>query len=76
MNKFNITIFSKIEAGYDMPSAMAIMTFPPFANINGCFYLKTDISIFVAFFVNKIRVSLIVIMLIRRAFIHRIAKDV
>ncbi len=70
MNKLNITIFDEVIAHYDMPSAMPIMAFTAFANVNRCFYLKPNTSIAIAWFINKVGVSLIVIMLIRRAFIH------
>jgi len=42
MNKFDITISDKIIASYYMPTAMSIMAFTTFSNINRGFHLKLN----------------------------------
>ena len=59
-----------------MPPAVTIMTFATLADIDRCFDFQTDTSATVAIFKNKVRVSLIVIVLVGRVFIHRVAKNV
>ena len=42
--KLNIAIIDKVVAGYYMPTAVAIMAFAAFSNINCSFHLKPDLK--------------------------------
>jgi len=59
-----------------MPPTMAVMALATLSNIYGCFNFQSGTNTAIAFFINKIRVFLIVIMFVRRAFIHRVAKNI
>lgn len=76
MNEDYITGVGEVVARDYVPTAMPIMTFATLSDIECQLYFQSDTASSCTGFIDKVGVPLIVIVLVRRAQIHAVRKNV
>ena len=64
MDELNIAPANKVVARNNVPTIVSVMAFATFANVNGGLDLKTFARAMICPWIDKVRISLVVVMFV------------